>query len=127
LRRGSEILSLATRLYPRDAKSLFELGVMRGALDQKTEELQAYNKALELEPDLLAVYPKLGMSLYSGGQEAQAVIVFRKGLQINPLSAELYHDLGLALMKRGDQAGGRRALALAAAIDPGYASGTSQP
>jgi predicted CXXCH cytochrome family protein len=127
LRRGSEILSLATRLYPRDAKSLFELGVMRGALDQKTEELQAYNKALELEPDLLAVYPKLGMSLYSGGQEAQAVIVFRKGLQINPLSAELYHDLGLALMKRGDPAGGRRALALAAAIDPGYASGTSQP
>lgn len=124
LQRASEILNLAARLFPEDSEVRFEYGAILGALGRRTEEIQSYRKALKLEPDLLAVYPKLGMALYSSGDETQSIDILRKGLQINPLSAELYRDLGLVLAKRGDLAESKRALALAAKIDPNQGSGT---
>ncbi|HEX4773007.1 MAG TPA: tetratricopeptide repeat protein [Bryobacteraceae bacterium] len=124
LLKASDILNLATRLFPEDSEVRFEYGAILGALGRRPEEIQSYRKALELEPDLLAVYPKLGMALYSSGEEAQAVEILRRGLQINPLSADLYRDLGLVLARRGDLAASKRALALAAKIDPDYSPGT---
>jgi Flp pilus assembly protein TadD len=71
---------------------------------------------------MVAAYQSLGAALASSGQMPQAIEVFRQGLAIDPLSAILYYDLGLALKQEADETGAKRALALAAKLDPQIAA-----
>ena len=114
--RASDILRFAVQLYPRDAFSQFDVAL---TLDkQPAAQIDAFRRAIELDPDMIAAYQSLGAALYSAGQATEAIATFRRGLQIDPLSAVLYYDLGLALKEQGDLAGATRALELAARLDP---------
>ncbi len=114
--RAEEVLRFAVQSYPQDPSAQFDLALTLG--HQPAEQIQALRRAIDLDPDMIAAYESLGAALYSAGQPDQAIEIFHKGLRVDPLSAILYYDLGLALMKRGDNAGGKRALTLASAIDP---------
>ncbi|MDQ2949555.1 MAG: peptidylprolyl isomerase, partial [Acidobacteriota bacterium] len=114
--RASEILRFAAEFYPKDASSQFDLGLTLGK--RPAEQIQAFQRAIDLNPDMTAAYESLGAALYSAGQAQSAISVFHKGLQIDPLSAKLNFDLGLALKQQGDEAGAKRALDLAAKLDP---------
>ena len=116
LARASEVLRFAAQSYPKDPSAQFDLALTLGR--QPSEQIAAFQRVIDLDPDMIAAYESLGAALYSTGQPDRAIEVFHKGLQVNPLSAILYYDLGLALTKKGDSAGGARALALAKAIDP---------
>ena len=118
--RASQILRFAAEFYPKDAYSQFDLGLTLGK--RPAEQIQAFQRAIELDPDLAAAYESLGAALYSTGQAQRAIDVFHKGLQIDPLSAKLNFDLGLALKQQGDEAGAKRALDLAGKLDPEIAA-----
>lgn len=116
VQRATEVLRFAVQSYPNDPSAQFNLALTLG--HQPSEQIAAFERTIELNPDMIAAYESLGAALYSAGQADKAIGAFRKGLQVDPLSAILYYDLGLALMKNGDETGGARALALAKAIDP---------
>jgi tetratricopeptide (TPR) repeat protein len=114
--RASEILRFAAQSYPKDASVEFNLGLT--LRDQPAGQIAAFERAIDLDPDMEAAYESLGAAQYSAGRPQDAVQTFRKGLLVNPLSAKLNYDLGLALSKQGDEAEGRRRIALAAKVDP---------
>lgn len=115
--RAAQILRFAVRTYPKDASAQFDLALT--LKKQPAEQIGAFRRAIELDPDMVAAYQSLGAALYSAGQPQQAIDTFRQGLRIDPLSAILNYDLGLALKQQGDKAGADRALVLAAKLDPG--------
>ncbi len=114
--RASEILRFAAQSYPKDASVEFNLGLT--LRDRPAEQIAAFERAIDLDPDMEAAYESLGVAQYSAARPQDAIQTFRKGLLINPLSAKLNYDLGLALTKEGDEAEGRRRIALAAKADP---------
>ncbi len=114
--RATEILRFAAQSYPKDAMTQFNLGMTLAR--QPKEQIEALQRAIELDPDMVAAYESLGAALYGVGQKDAAIETFKRGLEIDPLSARLYFNLGLALKDRGDQAGADRAMQLAAKLDP---------
>jgi predicted CXXCH cytochrome family protein len=118
--RASEVLQFAVQSYPKDPFSQFNLALTLG--NQPANQIEAFRRAIELDPDMVAAYQSLGAALYSNGQAAAAIETFHRGLQIDPLSAVLYYDLGLALKEQGDSAGAEKALALAGSLDPEIAA-----
>jgi tetratricopeptide (TPR) repeat protein len=114
--RASEILRFAAQSYPKDASVEFNLGLT--LRDRPVEQMAAFGRAIELDPDMEAAYESLGAAQYAAARPQEAIQTFRKGLLINPLSAKLNYDLGLALSKQGDEEEGRRRMALAAKTDP---------
>lgn len=115
-RRASEILQFAAQTYPKDASAQFDFGLTLRPGSE--EQMAAFRRAIELDPNLVAGYESLGAALYSSGQPQNAIDVFKKGLDIDPLSAILNYDLGLALEAQGDKTGGERELRLARKMDP---------
>lgn len=115
VQRASEVLSVAVHLYPQDATAQFDLGLTLRGLG---EQIQAFRRAVGLDPDDGAIYESLGAALYSAGDWRGAIDVCRQGLQVNPLSAKLYFNLSIMLGQHGDAQGAERAKALAANIDP---------
>ncbi len=122
VQRAAEVLRFAVEAYPKDASAQFDLGLTLGK--QPTDQIEAFRRAIELDPDMIAAYESLGAALYSAGQQQAAIDLFHKGLQVDPLSAILYYDLGLALRRQGDETAAQRALTLAAKLDPEIAMKT---
>jgi predicted CXXCH cytochrome family protein len=123
--RASDILRFAVHFYPKDAFSQFDLALTLGK--QPAAQIEAFRRAIELDPDMIAAYQSLGAALFSTGNTAEAIATFRRGLQIDPLSAVLYYDLSLALKEQGDATGAARALELAARIDPEISAHKASP
>ncbi len=117
---GAGILSIATRLYPRDQGAHFNLGVAFGAMGNP-EEIAEYKKTLDIDADYVPAYLNWGGALYSKGQYEEAVALYRKAIAINPLSAGLHYSLSIALeqLNRKDEAAAEATLA--GKIDPKYA------
>jgi tetratricopeptide (TPR) repeat protein len=111
-------LGFAAQIYPQDAATQFNLALAQNSPDQVAQ----LRRVIELDPDILAAYERLGALLETAGQHAAAIETFRAGLTIDPLSALLCHDLGLALKEQGDATEAANALALAARIDPKIAA-----
>jgi superkiller protein 3 len=118
--RASQILSFAVQFYPKDASAQFNLALTLGK--RPAAQIEAFRRAIDLDPDMVAAYQSLGAALYSAGQAQGAIDVFHQGLQIDPLSAILYYDLGLALQQQGDAPGAAKALKLASKLDPEIAT-----
>ena len=111
--RAAEVLSVTSRLYPADAASLFALGTVIGKLGRQKEEIAAYRRALELEPDLIATYLRLGDIYEERNDPSAAIDIFHRGLQIDPLSVELNRSLSRVLSQQGKTAEAQRYARLA--------------
>jgi tetratricopeptide (TPR) repeat protein len=116
-KRGAEVLTLATRMYPTDASAEFELAASLESLGDLSSAADAYKKAIALDGDFTAAYVKLGMILNQTHDLTGAVATFQQGLQVDPLSAELNYDLGMALSQNGETAAGDEARKLARKLD----------
>ncbi len=122
--RASEILGFAAQSYPQDASAEFDFAL---TLDkQPADQIQAFRRAIELDPEMVAGYESLGAALASAGRIQEAIEVFRQGLALDPLAGILEYDLGLALRQQGDDAGAKRALMLASKLDPDIAARLSK-
>ena len=114
--RAAGILQFAAQFYPKDPAAQFDYALTLS--QHPSQQIEAFQHALELNPDMTAGYESLGAALFASGQQRDAIAAFRKGLQIDPLSASLNYNLSLALAQQGDAAGAKRALALAQQLDP---------
>ncbi len=118
VRQALAFLGFAAQIYPQDAATQFNLALAQDSPSQ----IGQLRHVIDLDPDVLAAYEKLGNALNAAGQRAAAVETFHAGLRIDPLSAILNYDLGLALKEQGDATEAANALALAARIDPKIAA-----
>jgi len=118
--RAAYILAFAAQSYPSDAFAQFQYAF---TLDkQPGSQIEAFRRAIELEPDIVPAYERLGAALALSGDMPAAVEVFRQGLVTDPLSAILNYRLGVALKQQGDEAGAKQFLSLAAKLDPDIAA-----
>ncbi len=118
LSRARAFLGFAAQIYPQDAATQFNFATVQNSPNQ----IAQLRHVIELDPDILATYQKLGASLEATGQHAAAIESFRAGLKIDPLSAVLYYDLGLALKEQGDATEAAKTLVLAVRLDPKIAA-----
>lgn len=122
--RASEVLGFAVQSYPQDASAEFDFALTLNK--QPANQIQAFRRAIELDPDLIAPYESLGAALASAGRMQEGMEIFRQGLAVDPLAATLNYDLGLALRQQGDEAGAKQALTLAGKLDPDIAARLSK-
>ncbi|MDQ2844043.1 MAG: tetratricopeptide repeat protein, partial [Acidobacteriota bacterium] len=98
-----------------DSAAQFNLALTLGS--EPAEQIAAFGRAIELDPDMVAAYESLGAALYTAGRQQEATETFRKGLMVDPLSAKLNYNLGLILMQQGEKAEGERRMELAQKAD----------
>jgi predicted CXXCH cytochrome family protein len=111
------ILSIATRLYPRDAGAHYNLALAYGAMGN-ADEIPEYQHTIEIDPDYVLAYLNWGASLYAKGEYQEAIKIYREGIHVNPLFASLHYSLGLALEQEKKTVEAQAEMALAAKIDP---------
>lgn len=66
------------------------------------EALDAYEKAIELDPEHELAWYNKGLVLFSLEQYNDAVIAYKHALNINPSSVDSWYNLGLTLGKTGN-------------------------
>lgn len=81
--------------YSDKGVSLTELGL----LDQA---MQAFKKAIELDPKYPPVYLNAGVALTKKGNKAEAAKAYKKALSLDPTIAEAYNNYGLLMKDAGD-------------------------
>ncbi len=111
------ILDIALRLYPQDGGVHYNLALAYGAMGD-AREISEYQRALEIDGDLVLAYLNWGASLYAKGQYDEAIKIYREGIEVNPLLASLHYNLGLALEQEKKTAEAEAEMTLAAKIDP---------
>jgi Flp pilus assembly protein TadD len=118
---GAQILSVATRLYPRDLGAHLNLALAYGAIGND-QEIPEYQRVLEIEPDYVAAYLNWGGALYNKGQYEEAIKLYRKAIAINPINASLHYSLSVALERVGRKQEAEAEMTLAGKIEPKYAA-----
>ena len=85
------------------------------------EAIEAYNKALSLNPDYAEAYSNMGIALKEHGKLEEAIEAFNKALSIKPDYAEAYNNMGNALQDQGKLEEAIEAYNKALSIKPDYA------
>lgn len=115
---------------PRDpsrAQTVAEQHFLAGSLlddgtPEKAEEAaQAYRRALEADPELVAALINLANIRYSRDELAEATALYERAVAIDPTYFEAHFNLGNIHHDRGRYAEAARCYAEALALNPGYA------
>jgi tetratricopeptide (TPR) repeat protein len=85
-----------------------------------TEDLAAYTKLLERDPDNPLRHDAVGDLLLQAGRLDDAIARYRRSLALNPGSASTHYNLGYALSARGRRDEAIAQFREALAIDPDY-------
>lgn len=64
--------------------------------------ITAYQKALAINPQLIAVYLKLAQVLIKAGEPQQALLNYQEGISHNPQSPQLHFNLGIYFAEQHD-------------------------
>ncbi len=83
-----------------EADNLYKEGERWEAQDRYKEALQAYNKALEKEPDNVYILKSKGNILYKQGKYDEAISCFDKATEINPSYKQPWNMKGLCLYEK---------------------------
>jgi tetratricopeptide (TPR) repeat protein len=103
--RAAETLPLLTQDFRRKARA---------------EDLAAYTRLLDGEPDNPLRHDAVAALYLDDGQFDQAITYFRRSLALNPASASTHYNLGYALSVRGRQDEAAAEFLEALRLDPDY-------
>jgi protein O-GlcNAc transferase len=84
-----------------DAEAYNVLGNAYRRAAQDDAALLCYQKALQINPNLVESYNNLGILLLGRKQLDAAISCFQKALQINPDSSDVYFNLGNCFQEKG--------------------------
>lgn len=101
-----------------DADAYYALGRYYQGQHRLEQAIDAYHKALLVNPDHADARNGLGASLLLNGQLEEAITQFEAGLRVKPASAALWNNLGYAHLLNGQAMLARIALERAIALDP---------
>ncbi|MFO0634995.1 MAG: tetratricopeptide repeat protein [Nannocystaceae bacterium] len=127
--RGAEaVIDDALQQHKDDHELWFSKGVVRQAAGDDDGAVQAWTKALELQPQFVpGIF--IGSILLGKGDFDAAIDRFSEALRLQPDYADAHYNLGLALLGAKQRQGHRRAAARGQARarrprDPGPARGS---
>jgi cytochrome c-type biogenesis protein CcmH/NrfG len=81
-------------------------------------EVEAMRKLVELDPNDANSWDRLGKSLFSSGQHAEAIRAFQRALEIKPGVAEVLANLGVTLKTSGEMTEYEKIVQSLALVDP---------
>ena len=96
-------------------------GAVLQGLGQPGLSIDAYNKALAIEPDYADAYYNMGMARQRQGKLEEAIKAYNKAIDINPDYADAYNNMGVVLQDQGKQEEAVEAYIRALSIKPDYA------
>lgn len=82
------------------------------------DAMEAYRRALELEPSHADAHLNLGRLLHEAGRVGEAEGHYREAATADPRSARAFFNLGVALEDQGSPVGSRQAYEAALRLDP---------
>jgi len=101
LTRASEVLRLALKSNPRDARALHGLAKVGAEKNDWVEAREFLAKAQQLEPKNIELLITLADIQGREGNWNEAVLTLQRGVTENPANAELHELLGRSLRKAG--------------------------
>jgi Flp pilus assembly protein TadD len=108
-------------MEPDNAEVHFLLAGSLTANDQKSEAIQEYNNACELDPHRAAWFAQFGVLLVDTGDTQGAIANFRKSLELDPSSAQVQAVFGAVLVESGQSEEGLQHLRKAVELSPDFA------
>jgi tetratricopeptide (TPR) repeat protein len=96
--RAKRAVEIALQLDPDSAAAISKLGGMES---QRELKIQAYQRALQLDPTHAGTYFRYGHQMKSDGDLEEAERLFRKALEFAPMDANARSDLGSILFDQG--------------------------
>jgi tetratricopeptide (TPR) repeat protein len=95
---------------PRNVDDLRRIAGVYDKLDMPAQAIEAYQKAIELDPDYYGGYHGLGVLYYYHGNYPEAARQFQKSIERAPGLFDEYTNLGAALDELGQDAEAEKAL-----------------
>ena len=96
------VIERALKLNLNDPKSHYIAGMSLSALGMRPKSIDAYKKAVELNPKYGLAYNNLGSALENSGNMDSAKAAYAKAVEINENHAEAQNNLAAILLAEGD-------------------------
>lgn len=106
---------------PTSAGGWFDEGTALYNLGRYNESIEAFNRAIELDPKNEEIWNNYGLDLYSLYRYDEAIKAYEKAIEINASYADAWNNKGAALAVQGEYEKALEAFDKATKIDPGYA------
>ena len=84
------------------------------------QAIEHYNRAIELNPQMISAYNNLGAAYHDTGDYESAILDYNRALGLNPEYPIAYRNLGLIHYDRGDHESAIQNYNRAIALDPEY-------
>ena len=97
------------------------MGVTLKKQGKLSEAIEAYNKALAIDPQYAEAYCNLGNALKDQDKLNEAIAAYNKVLAIKPEHAEAYNNMGVALKNQGKLAEAIASIKHALSLKPDFA------
>ena len=97
------------------------IGAVSQGLGKLDEALEAYKKAISIEPENAEAFFNIGNAIKEQGKLDEAIDAYTKALSIKPDIPEAYYNMGIALQQQGKLEEAIEAYKKALAIKPDYA------
>ena len=85
------------------AKGLYRKGTWYFFISKMDKAVDAYSKAIELDPSFEKAYFERGRTLAFIGKHEEAVKDFTKVIELNPKAGRAYHDRGISYKILGSE------------------------
>ena len=122
LLKPGEPATLYAQTQPTSAaQAQFSLALRCVAEGRAQEAIDAYRRAIVLQPDFPDAYVNLGVLVLSLGQRQEAMALFRRAIELNPRHALAHGNLGKALHDDGQLDAAVEAYRASLALQPGSA------
>jgi len=122
LTEAASHLARAVQVYPWNAQSQYNYGVILATLGRKREAVGAYRRAIEYAPSDADAHNNLGLLLAEAGDLAGAEHHLTRAIQLRPVFAAARFNLGRVYLALGRLDAARQLLEAAAHQDATYAS-----
>ena len=98
----------------------FYKGVTAHRKESYLQAIEHYNRAIELNPQMISAYNNLGAAYHDTGDYESAILDYNRALGLNPEYPIAYRNLGLIHYDRGDHESAIQNYNRAIALDPEY-------
>lgn len=97
-----EIARKTTEAFPRSEPAHRDKGMVEMKMNQFTDAVQSYNRAVKLDPKSLDARVGLASAKWAAGMRAQADVEFQALLKAHPREATVYEAYASSLLNSGD-------------------------
>ncbi|MEK6709309.1 MAG: tetratricopeptide repeat protein [Nitrospinota bacterium] len=102
--RAVSVLKQGIGHYPRDARLHFELGAALAAMgtrQSQEEAIEVYAKVVDLAPDWLDAYVRLGALYEAGGQDKEAIELYERAAKLDRSNVDMLVRIARLHRSRG--------------------------